>query len=355
MPSLTDRQKALEDTKNDLWELIRQHTANLDTFGDIKKEDERMEELEEAVGDGYLIFIFISMVGSLYFVIAEKLDTDMETSLDMSHSNRLEELSAEESDNFQNASLKKLKRRIPMFYLAIFICFLVELSLYLVVLAGQGYAGSCPMYLIIEGKRRQGTRSGEKYLAKSFTDYYVFAHELHSTLDLYLEELNNTIHSPILEVRELGWKYEYNAIEAAFRHHIELKQRHVDRNEMPRQISYAPGLKVLVVLGLAILINVCSFGFWQSTLDLHLEELNKTMQSPILEVRQLGWKYEYNSIEAAFKHHSELKQKHVDRNVMPRKNSYVKMETRDKICLVGAIMISIFLVGFWAVQDGSIW
>ncbi|KAI1716838.1 hypothetical protein Ddc_10211 [Ditylenchus destructor] len=269
MTSLTHRQKVLEDTKNDLWELIRQHSANLDTFGDIKKEDERMEELGEAVTDGYLIFIFISMVGSLYFVIAAKLDSDMETSLEMSHSNRSEELSAEESDNLQNVRLKMLKRRIPMFYLAIFTCFLVELSLYLVVLAGQGYAGSCPMYLIIEGKRRQGTRNGEKYLAKSFTEYYVFAHELHSTLDLYLEELNNTIHSPILEVRELGWKYEYNAIEAVFRHHTELKQQHVDRNTMPREISYAPGLKVLVVLGLAILINVCSFGFWMPIIKIN--------------------------------------------------------------------------------------
>ncbi|KAI1716845.1 hypothetical protein Ddc_10218 [Ditylenchus destructor] len=172
IPSLTDRQKTLEITDYELWQLIEQHSANLAAFGVIKREDERMEELEEA-----------------------------------------------------NARQKKVKRQIPIFYMATLICFLVQLGLYAAFFKSQYYTGHCPLYDNIERRRGQTLRSGEKYLAKSFSDYHTFADKLQLTLDLHLEELNKTIQSPNLELREIGWKYEYYAIEAAFRHHhSELKQ-----------------------------------------------------------------------------------------------------------------------------------
>ncbi|KAI1716843.1 hypothetical protein Ddc_10216 [Ditylenchus destructor] len=262
IPSLADRQKTFQLTDYDLWELIQQHSANLAAFGAIKREDERREELEEAVSDGYSILYFLAAASiPLNIVMAAALIAKTRKS-ELSHLDRSKDLSAEESDNFQNARQKKVKRQIPIFYMATLICFMVQMGLYAAFLESQYYTGHCLVYEGIEIKRKQASRRGETYLPKSFSDYPSFADKLQSTLDLHLEELNKTMQSPILEVRELGWNYEYNAIEAAFRHHLELKQYHVDRNVMPRKISYAPQDADLNLLIFCLVFNVLGIGFW---------------------------------------------------------------------------------------------
>ncbi|KAI1709489.1 hypothetical protein DdX_11276 [Ditylenchus destructor] len=226
LPSLTDRQQTFEIIDYDLWQLIQQHSANLAAFGDIKREDERLEELEVAVTSGYIIPVEFSLIGAIVFILMAMLLNDKSKSPKLSKVDSKKKLSAEESDNSRNVCLKKLKRQIPMFYMATLICFLVQMGFYVAFFKSQSSAGHCPLYICIETKRAQILRVGqEKYLPKSFSDYHDFADKLQLTLDLHLEELNRTIQSTNLEVREIGWKYEYYAIEAAFRHHhSELKQ-----------------------------------------------------------------------------------------------------------------------------------
>ncbi|KAI1716839.1 hypothetical protein Ddc_10212 [Ditylenchus destructor] len=237
---ITDRQIMLEVTKNKLWQLIERHSGNLAAFGVIKREDERMEELEVAITDGYINCILLPMLGLLYigvFGMCIGVFDDARRKSNSPFLYRTKEVSAEESDNSKNARIKKLKRRIPIFYLATWFCIIVELGLIAVYLSGQYHARSCPIFSFIEDRRKLASRSGEEYLPKSFTNYHTFADELQSTLDIHLEELNKIMQSPNLETRQLGWKYEHNAIEAAFRRHNELKQYHVDRNMMPREIK----------------------------------------------------------------------------------------------------------------------
>ncbi|KAI1716841.1 hypothetical protein Ddc_10214 [Ditylenchus destructor] len=262
MHSLTDRQRTLDAMKGELWELAERHSANLAAFGAIKREDERMEELEVAITDGYAIFIFFSMFGSVYIFMLPWVNERSRSNLPQI--DRVEEKSAEEDENSHNSRIKKLKRRIPIFYLATLICILVQLGLYVTFLAGQYYSGSCPIYATIESIRRDKLKWGKTYLPKSFTNYTTYSDELQSTLDLHLEELNKSMQSPTLEVRELGWNYEYKAIEAAFRHHTELKQYHVDRNSaMPRQISYAPqSAKCRFLMVIAITLDSIFIGSW---------------------------------------------------------------------------------------------
>ncbi|KAI1716831.1 hypothetical protein Ddc_10204 [Ditylenchus destructor] len=238
MPSLTDRLLTLQITDYDLWELIQEHSANLAAFGAIKREDERMEELEEAVSDGYSILKLFAFFGTVYLWVICLAVYERKISKRAYLAN-LKELSDEDGENLQNARLKKLKRQIPIFYLATLICILVQFGLYVTFIAGQYYAGSCPIYALIEDTRKYKLKRGETYLPKSFTKYTTFADELQATLDVHFQKLNKSIQSPVLEVRQLGWDYEEDAIDRAFIHHMGLKQYHVDRNAMPRQISHA--------------------------------------------------------------------------------------------------------------------
>ncbi|KAI1709490.1 hypothetical protein DdX_11277 [Ditylenchus destructor] len=232
MPSLADRQRTFGIIDYDLWELIQDHSANLAAFGAIKREDERREELEEAVGDGYAILLLFGFIVLLFYAVIAACLNGKSGSPKWSHFDGLEKLSAEESDNFRNARQKKIKRQIPMFYMATWTCFMVQLGLYAGFFKSQYYTGHCPIFYDIE----------------------------QSTLDLHLVELNKTMQSPNLEVRQLGWKYEYNAIEAAFRHHTQLKQYNVDRNVMPRKINYAP--RNIIFLILCFMCNILVIGFW---------------------------------------------------------------------------------------------
>ncbi|KAI1716842.1 hypothetical protein Ddc_10215 [Ditylenchus destructor] len=261
IPSLADRQKTFQIIDYDLWELIQQHSANLAAFGAIKREDERRKELEFAVSGGYAILILFGFIVLCFYAMIAAFLNGMSSSSKWSHFDETEKLSAEESDNFRNSRMKKVKRQIPIFYIATLICFMVQLGLYAAFFKSQYYTGHCPLYHNIEDQRTVASRKGQTYLAKSFTDYHTFADKLQSTLDLHFAELNKTMQSPILEIRQLGWKYEYNSIEAAFKHHLELKQYHVDRNVMPRKISYAPQ-DVGIMLILCLMCNILVIGFW---------------------------------------------------------------------------------------------
>ncbi|KAI1695902.1 hypothetical protein Ddc_20868 [Ditylenchus destructor] len=269
MPSLTDRRKTLEAAKIDFRQLIQDHSANLAAFGAVKTEDERREELEIAIIDGYGIINLFVILGAVYMhFIAATLNRSA-----IWRSDGLRKLPAEE--DVQNNRLKKLKRQVPIFYVAVLICIIVQLSLFAIFLAGQYRAGSCPIYYFLESRRataEQELKLGREIMPsselrvflKSFTNYPAFAHRLQTTLDRHITKLSKSMQSPILEVRLQGWKYENRAIDMAILHHSRLKEYEVDRNSMPRRISYAPeiGPFFLVFLGLVLVIATVNFGLW---------------------------------------------------------------------------------------------
>ncbi|KAI1716836.1 hypothetical protein Ddc_10209 [Ditylenchus destructor] len=100
MPLITDRQKTLEASKNELWHLIQQHSSNLAAFGVIKREEERRKQFAEAMGNGYTVFALFAVFGAFYIVIMAAQLHNAATSK-LSDLNRVEELSAEEGDNYQ--------------------------------------------------------------------------------------------------------------------------------------------------------------------------------------------------------------------------------------------------------------
>ncbi|KAI1716833.1 hypothetical protein Ddc_10206 [Ditylenchus destructor] len=237
-PSLTDRQKTLEVTKDELWDLIQDHSANLAAFGAIKREDERMEEFKVAVAHGWFLLVPFLFFGALYNgIIGIALQST--TMPDLRHLAILGTLSEDEIENLQNSRITKLKRRIPIFYLATLICILIELGLYLTFMAGQYYTGSCATYIFIAQTKSDIVTGRLTYLPKSFTNYTTFANELQSTLDVHIKNLNTTMQYSALASRQLGWYSEYEAIKPALTHYTELKKYHVNRNTMPRHIRGA--------------------------------------------------------------------------------------------------------------------
>ncbi|KAI1716830.1 hypothetical protein Ddc_10203 [Ditylenchus destructor] len=188
-------------------------------------------------------------------------------------SDGLRKLPAEE--DVQIDLLKKLKRQVPIFYVAVLICIIVQLSLFVIFLAGQYHAGSCPIYYFLESRRRTAEQelklgrelmpsSELRVVLKSFTNYPAFAYRLQTTLDRHITKLYKSMQSPILEVRLQGWKYENRAIDMAILHHSRLKEYEVDQNSMPRRISYKPeiGPFFFAFLGLVLVIATVNFGLW---------------------------------------------------------------------------------------------
>ncbi|KAI1695903.1 hypothetical protein Ddc_20869 [Ditylenchus destructor] len=262
MPSLADRQKTFEVTKVEIRRLINEHSANLAAFGAIKREDKRRKEFEEVVSDGYFVLIPFAFYRGIYLwmLIGAIHGTRISK---RSYLAKLKDLPDEEGENLQNARLKKLKRRIPIFYLATLTCVLMELGFYAAFLAGQYYVGSCPVYIFLRKTGRSEMKSRNRYIhfVKSFADYPAFAEELQPMLDVLLTKLNKSMQSPILEVRQLGWDYEEGAIDRAFIHHIRLKKYHVDRNTMPRRISHAPQASKepsFIILFIGFFLNISS-------------------------------------------------------------------------------------------------
>ncbi|KAI1716834.1 hypothetical protein Ddc_10207 [Ditylenchus destructor] len=291
-PSPTDRQKTFKVTKVEIRRLIKDHSANLAAFSAIKKEDERMEELEIAVGHGYSIFVIFTIFGSLYTILIFTSIVEETVSLRQS---RLQGLSAEERENSQNSYLKKLKRQIPIFYLATLLCIIIGFGLYAAFLTAQYHVGSCPVYSFVEVHRRREMEKGRKYLVKSFTDYPTFADELKSSLDAHLATLNKSMKFPTLEMRQLGWIYDKHAIDAALKHHLELKQYHVDRTTMPREISHAPtGSLILLSVAQTKFTNLHdaiefpSLSDRQKTLEVTKDELWELIQDHSANLAAFG-------------------------------------------------------------------
>ncbi|KAI1716835.1 hypothetical protein Ddc_10208 [Ditylenchus destructor] len=264
MPILTDRQKTLEASIKELEKLNEQHSENLAAFGAIKREDERREEFLDAVDNGYTVFAIFAFFGAFYIGMMDGRLLDLKLKLRrirVADLNRVAELPAKESGNSQTASIKKMKRQIPILYLTTLTCVIVHFSLIASFLAGQYYTGSCPIYGLPSVKREKTLGTGE---LSSFSDYHTFAGKLQSTLDSHLQELNKTMQSPNLDAREIGWKYESIAIEAVFQNHTNLKQHQVDRNAtISGQIRYPLiNFKVQMFLEMSVMVNVIFIGLW---------------------------------------------------------------------------------------------
>ncbi|KAI1716837.1 hypothetical protein Ddc_10210 [Ditylenchus destructor] len=157
--------------------------------------------------------------------------------------------------------MKKLKRRIPVFYLATLTCVIVQCNLVASFLAGQYYSGSCPLNDFNFLGVKWG-KASEKRDHISLTDYQSYADKLQLALDLHLKELYKSMQSPYLEVRENYWKYKHKEIDAAFQNHSNLKYQHVTR-DMPSRINYPPiDFKLQTYLQFSLVANILFIGIW---------------------------------------------------------------------------------------------
>ncbi|KAI1712545.1 hypothetical protein DdX_09637 [Ditylenchus destructor] len=223
IPLLTDRQQTFGMTKDEIRQLFNEYYAILVGHRAIKREDERMKELSEAIVEGYTIIIQLANMAPPLGIAGCNKRTLQAVLFFLSE---------------RNIRLKRLKKQSSTFYMATLICITVELSLNMTYLSSQYYTGSCLIFEeIVRGRKNE--QGGGNYLEKPFNDYPVVATTLQTILDEHLAKLNKSMQSPILEVRQLRWEYEEDAMNAACRHHLSLKQYHVDQSTMPRQIGDA--------------------------------------------------------------------------------------------------------------------
>ncbi|KAI1709493.1 hypothetical protein DdX_11280 [Ditylenchus destructor] len=220
-----------------------------------------VDEFEAAI-DGWFLFVPFVFFGAMYNgVIGIALRST--TRPTQRHMAVLRNSSEEERENLQNSRIRKLKRRIPIFYLATLICILIEFGLYATFMAGQYYAGSCATYIFIQQTRVDKLRKRQTYLPKSFTNYTTFTDELQSTLDGHIKNLNTTMQYSELESRQLSWHYEYEAIKPALTHYVGLKKYHVNRKTMPRHISrVTPRAVTCVVSAICLFFNFVFLQHW---------------------------------------------------------------------------------------------
>ncbi|KAI1709505.1 hypothetical protein DdX_11293 [Ditylenchus destructor] len=158
-----------------------------------------------------------------------------------------------------NTRLKKLKKRIPLLYIATFICIMAEVALFFVLLAAQYYSGSSPVFAV----KCNSTVHNNCRITEAFTDYHSFSTKLNSSLHKSCIGLKNSLSSPILEVRQMAWHYESKGIVTAVEHHLSVKQYYVDRRTMPRKIgNLLPNPELFLIrLPFLFMVIVC-FPVW---------------------------------------------------------------------------------------------
>ncbi|KAI1709223.1 hypothetical protein Ddc_13935 [Ditylenchus destructor] len=235
MPFRDKRLLQFSLTKNNIGQLLSQHSADLVAFGALKREDERLEELELAIGFSDMMLILPFCYLFLIFFIIRKhaliiyMHPGQQNNIIMS---------AEEKENSQNARLKQLKRRIPFLYIATFVCIAAELTLFFIVVAGQYHSGSSPVFINV---RCNETSNGQVQkncdLILSFSDYHSFLATLNATLQKSCVGIKNSLSSLVLETRQMALHYESETITTAIEQYLSLKQYNVDRRIMPRKID----------------------------------------------------------------------------------------------------------------------
>ncbi|KAI1716818.1 hypothetical protein Ddc_10191 [Ditylenchus destructor] len=204
---------------------------DLIAFSAIKREDERLREMEEAIADGYYLILPFLFISSFFLHIIQQGMADCKPP---ETKNRA--MSASENENSQNDRLKHLKRRIPLLYIATFTCIAIEVTLFLMFVAENYYGGSPTFSPGSKWNADDCSVADYEYKLKhncTFTDYPNYVTKLEPILIRHIGKLDSFMSSP-LEVRQTVWLYESDVIDTAIDNHLELKQYNVDR------ISFGP-------------------------------------------------------------------------------------------------------------------
>ncbi|KAI1709224.1 hypothetical protein Ddc_13936 [Ditylenchus destructor] len=196
------RQSLFTFTKTKIGQLLNQHSADLVAFGALKREDERLEELELAIEEGYFQIFNFQYALIIFLLCFVAIPIVLLNSFKPIEKHKQKKSSAEESENSENIRLKKLKRRIPFLYIGTFVCIAVELALFFMLVAGV-YHGNSPVFRGYKNFKCNATDSCDVLrqceVKVSFSDYLSFSTELESNLDKRIAELGTSMGSPNLE------------------------------------------------------------------------------------------------------------------------------------------------------------
>ncbi|KAI1709499.1 hypothetical protein DdX_11286 [Ditylenchus destructor] len=254
MPDLTDRQAASNATKNAVRQLLSQHASDLVGFGARKREDARLKDVEKAIADGYmLIGVFCWIYATFMITLAYAVDTCKQPGIDSKTMD-----SIDEQENTENSRLIQLKRRVSLLYIATFICIAAGIALFFIFMVEQYFYGSSTVF---KEFKCNFDETGEAKKSCPFTDYRNFSTKLEESLKREFSKMEMFMTSPI-EVRRAIWLYEIDAIDTHIERHQDLKQYHVDRRTMPREIGRVPPAPMSIFFSLLMFILSIPFSFY---------------------------------------------------------------------------------------------
>ncbi|KAI1709498.1 hypothetical protein DdX_11285 [Ditylenchus destructor] len=255
--NIADRQAASNATKNAVGQLLSQHASDLVGFGARKREDARLKDVEKAIAKGYVLFPVICMISGIFMtILGYYVDTCKQPVIESKAMNSLDE-----QENSQNSRLKQLKTRVSLLYIATFICIAAEVSLIFMYLVGQYFSGISPFFA--ENACKFDETGGEIQKSCPFTDYHNSSVKLEESLNREFAKMALFTTSPI-EVRKAVWLFEIDSIDTHINNHQDLKQYHVDRRTMPREIGHVfpSALNIFLSLISWILFILIPFSFW---------------------------------------------------------------------------------------------
>ncbi|KAI1709500.1 hypothetical protein DdX_11287 [Ditylenchus destructor] len=226
MSNFADRQALSNTAKNEIGQLFSNYSADLIAFRALKREDERLKKVKDAIEFGYVLSILLMFL--YFFPICVVL-----TLISIASSKCRKAI----ANNITSADdpLKWRKRCVNLLYFVIFICIAAECVLFYMFVAGQYYGGTSPVFPMYACKYDD---TGDENNCPS-VDYLSYSTKLQTALNKHIAKLDSFMASAI-ELRQGVWLYEIDAIEKTIESHMELKQYDVDRRTMPRRIGYTP-------------------------------------------------------------------------------------------------------------------
>ncbi|KAI1706006.1 hypothetical protein DdX_13233 [Ditylenchus destructor] len=240
-----DEQKALSNAiKNEIEQLFSLYSSNLVAFGTLRREELRLQYVERGIKIGYAVVVFFPAFYYFFIVILYCAVRNYK------HPETDSKILAEEQQDSQKARLKQLKRRVPLLYIAKFMCLAAEVTLLCIFTYGN-YRGNSPFFVNVCNYDVIGGNECP------FTNYLSFATKLQTNLNERLDKFDTSMGSPNLEVRRLTYEWQSEAITAAIEHHLDLKQYHVDRRTMPREIGNVPLDPILCLVFILVLYIEC--------------------------------------------------------------------------------------------------
>ncbi|KAI1695901.1 hypothetical protein Ddc_20867 [Ditylenchus destructor] len=256
MTNLRDSQAMSNATKNAVGQLFSQHSLDLVGFGARKREDARLKDVEEAIAQGYmLIGAFCIICSMLMMTLQHAVKTCKNPGIESKSLNAIDK-----QEYSQNARLKQLKRRVSLLYFVTFICIAAIVTLFFIFVGSQYFYGTSTIFARYMCNFDEA--GGEKKRSCPFTDYRNFSAKLETALNREFSKIEMFMTSPI-EVRRAAWLFEIDDIDTHIEHYQDLKQNHVDRRTMPREIGHVlPDLFVILISFFPLIIFIMSFISW---------------------------------------------------------------------------------------------